>query len=184
MSTLHLISNSQDMMHASCSNCPPVMFEILAPILRNTGKPGLGNWYPQSPLHVMNDTGFLRPTLEPQSSFEILKDAFDVFEMMCIEAFDKETASDEAEAFKIRRDKTWARLVECEESMNEELPSTTKEKAEYAIGVAARIHYRAVVGRVQHEDEANTEDLMRLHDIVREIPPGFWKVAHYVYVWV
>jgi len=103
---------------------------------------------------------------------------------MCIEAFDKETASDEAEAFKIRRDKTWARLERCEESVSEELPLTNKEKAEYAIRVAARIHYRAVVGRVQHEDEVNTEDLMRLHGTVRKIALGFWKVASYVYLWM
>jgi hypothetical protein len=162
------------------------MFDILAPILRNASRPGPNNWYPQSPLHVMNDTGFLRPSLEPQASFEILKDAFDVFEMMCIRAFDPETAADEAEVFKKRRHKIWARLEEFRENtrMNEELPSTNKEKAEYAIRVAASIHYRAVVGRVQHEDRANTEDLMRLYDIVRKINLGFWKVAHYVYLWV
>jgi hypothetical protein len=160
------------------------MFDILAPILRSKSKRGLENWYPQSPLHVMNDISFLRLTLEPQSSFEILKDAFDVFEMMCIEAFDKETASDEAEAFKIRRDKTWARLEQCEESVSEELLPTNKEKAEYAIRVAARIHYRAVVERMQHEDKVNTDDLMRLYDIVRKIALGFWKVARYVYLWM
>lgn len=157
------------------------MFDICPPVLRDTRRSGLECWYPQSPLRVLNDTGFLRPTLEPQSSFEILNDAFDSFEMLCIEAFDPETASDEAEIFQNRLDKIWTRLEKCEGNTSDEVPLTNRERAEHAIRVAARIHFRAVTLKIQHEDEVNRNDLMTLHGILRKIDLRFWKVAHYVY---
>ena len=172
------------MLHASCSNLPPIMFDITAPILRDVRRSGLPQWYPQSPLRVLNDTAFLRPTLELQSSFDILGDAFDCFEMLCIEAFDSDTAMDEAETFKVRRDKVCARLAKIEEQELERPPQTSKGKAERAIRIAAKIHFRATAFRIQHEDEVNTEDLKILYALMRKIEPALWKAAHYVYLWV
>ncbi|KAF2714892.1 hypothetical protein K504DRAFT_367679 [Pleomassaria siparia CBS 279.74] len=174
----------QDMMHATCSNVSPIMFDVYPPILRDMRESGIEHWYPQSPLGVVIDTAFLCPSLELQSSSEILKDAFDAFEMLSIEAFDTETGPDQADVFKLRRDKIYGQLAQCEKEMTEELPYTIQEKAEGAIRIAARIHYRAVVLKVQHEDVLNTEDVTRLYAIMRKIEPGFWKVAYHVYLWL
>lgn len=172
-------------MHASCSNVPPMMFDITDPILRDMRPISLENWYPQSPLRVLNDAGFARPIPELRFSFEILKDAFDAFEMLCVEAFDPDTASEEAPLFKVRREKYWMRLTSREDdSPSEHIPSSTGGKIEKAIHLAAKIHFRAVASRIQHDDEANAGDMKRLHAIIRKIDLGFWKVAHYVYLWM
>lgn len=157
------------------------MFDIYGPILRDMRTAGFEYFYPQSPLRVVNDAGFARPPSELQTSFEILKDAFDGLEMLCIEAFDPETAKDEAEVFKLRREKFWKRLTRDE---SEEAPSTEKGKVEDAIRLAAKIHYRACVYRIQHDDEVNVEDMKKLHTIIRKIDLSFWKVAQHVYLWM
>ncbi|KAF2683627.1 hypothetical protein K458DRAFT_367899 [Lentithecium fluviatile CBS 122367] len=174
----------QDMMHASCSNMLPTMFDITGPILRDVRLNNIENWYPQSPLRVLNDAEFVRPITELQSSFNVLKDAFDAFEMMCIEAFDADTAAEETQPFRLRREQFWARLRIGNGDSSHEIPSTTEVKVEKAVLLTARIHLRAVTMRVQHEDDLNADDMKRLFAIIREIDLKFWKVAHYVYLWI
>lgn len=175
---------SQDMMRATCSNVSPMMFDITGPILRDVQFNHLDNWYPQSPLRVLNDAGFARPIPELQSSFETLKDAFDAFEMLCIEAFDPDTAAEEAAPFKGRRDKFWTHLEKRLPANGDEISSTAKGRVEEAIHLAARIHFRAVAFRIQHNDVVNIKDMKRLYTVIRKLDLGYWKVAHYVYLWM
>lgn len=171
-------------MHASCSNVPPMMFDIQAPNLRDLDPTNIQNWYPQSPLRIINDGVFVQPIMELQASFGTLKDAFEAFEILCIEAFDPETARAEAARFKLRREKFLTRLRHRDSGANDEIPPTANGKAEEAIHLAAKIHLRAVAFRMQHDDEANVSDMKRLHAVIRRIDLGFWKTAHYVYLWM
>ena len=174
----------QDIIHAVCSNKPPMMFDICDPTLRDLCMNRLENWYPQSPLRVMNDGGFTRIDVELQGSFEILRDAFQLFEMLCVEVYDEQTGVDQAEAFGAHRNMAWAKMVREEESMNEDILSSPRSKAEGAIVLAAKIHFRAVVMRTPHHEVANVRDMKKLEGLLRGIDLGFWKIAHYVYLWM
>ncbi|KAF2874014.1 hypothetical protein BDV95DRAFT_565234 [Massariosphaeria phaeospora] len=174
----------QDMMHASCSNIPPMMFDIYGPVLRDIRMNHIERWYPQSPLRVLNDSDFARDIPVLQSSFCILKDAFDNLEMLCIEAFDTDTATEESDVFKSRRENFWARIMQAPETGPDQIPPTTEKKVELAVRLAARIHFRATASRTQHDDAVNADDMVQLHAVLRKIDLGFWKVAHYVYLWI
>jgi hypothetical protein len=171
-------------MHASCSNVPPTMFEITGPILRDVHMNNNEKWYPQSPLRVLNDATFERPIAELQSSFELLKDAFDAFEMLCIEAFDPDTALEEAHSLKFRREKIWAHLVAENSDASGDDSVKSDNDIEEAVLLAARIHFRAVAMRLHHHDDANAADMMRLFSVIRKVDLGLWKMAHYVYLWM
>ncbi|KAF2119902.1 hypothetical protein BDV96DRAFT_641773 [Lophiotrema nucula] len=183
----HLSENIvlQDLIHATCSNVPPFLIDIYGPILRDVRGIGTEPFYPQSPLRVIDTANFdgLDPQL--QSSFQVLKDAFDGLEMLCIEAFDPDTAADEAAAFKIRRDAFWTRLQQSEKRDDtDEVPGALEKRVEEAVRLAATIHFRAVALRIQHGDEANATTIKRLHMLVRKIDRTFWKIAPYTYLWI
>ncbi|KAF2726758.1 hypothetical protein EJ04DRAFT_570977 [Polyplosphaeria fusca] len=171
----------QDYLHAICSNVPPVMVEIDAPTLRHVRGPGIEYFYPQSPLRIINDCA--SPPMKPelQLRFELVKYAFDAFEMLCIEAFDPDTAAEDAKDFQVRRDAFWDMLMRDE---REEIPSNKLDKVQEAIRLACKIHFRAVVLRTQHEDARNENDTKKLHEVIRMIDNSFWKVGHYIYVWI
>jgi hypothetical protein len=161
------------------------MFDITGPILRDVRLNYTEHWYPQSPLRILNDAGFVRPIAELQSSFGRVKDAFEAFEMLCVEAFDPDTASNEKDSFKLRRGKFWIGLLANEEDASrDDIPLTPKAKVEEAVLLAARIHFRAVILRIPHDDSVNEKDMKRLYAVIRAIDLKFWKVAHYVYLWM
>ncbi|KAF1996354.1 hypothetical protein P154DRAFT_321462 [Amniculicola lignicola CBS 123094] len=178
------ISILQDAIHACCSNVSPFMIDITDPVLREVRSLGPEQFYPQSPLRIVNDVGLFRPHTELESSVEILKDAFDGFEMLCLEVFDPTKAAEDEEISRFRRDKSFSRLRPSSVTFGNELPSSALEKAEEAIRLAARIHFRAVALRMPHDDEVNVEDMTRLHTVLRNMDMQFWKVAHYVYLWI
>ncbi|KAF2194566.1 hypothetical protein K469DRAFT_706035 [Zopfia rhizophila CBS 207.26] len=161
------------------------MTDLHGPILRDTVRmPGLEYCCSQSPLRVVNDDGFFRPDSQLKADSEILKDAFNGTEMICIEALHPETAADEAEFFNIRRDKFWNRLTRGEPTTTEDVSPLVKDKVVESIRLAGKIHFRAVAMRIQHDDQINTEDMKRLHMIIRKVDYGSWKIAHYVYLWI
>lgn len=172
-------------MHAVCSNVPPIMFDITGPTLRDALLINVEKWYPQSPLRILNDAAFLRPIPELRSSFELLKDAFDAFEMLCLEAFDQEAVAAESESFQICRGSYWIKLdIEKSATERDEISPIMEDRIEESVRLAARIHYRAVVLRIQHNDTSNEQDMKRLFVITRKIDPVAWRVAHYVYLWM
>jgi hypothetical protein len=142
-------------------------------------------FYPQSPLRVVNDARFTQPPPELRSSCQVLADAFDGFEILCIEAFDEDTAHDEKDTFRERRDKFLDVLQKDRRDTEEdEELSQVELKAREAVSTAARIHFRACAYRIQHDDEVNAEDMRKLCDLLRSIDLRFWKVAYYVYMWM
>ncbi|KAF1952125.1 hypothetical protein CC80DRAFT_508183 [Byssothecium circinans] len=175
----------QDMMYAACSNMPPIMFEVEGPTLRDV-RMGcrLDTCFSQSPLRVLNDAFCAVSVPELSSSSDTLKDAFDAFEMMCIEAFDPDIALDEAFSFKSRYEGIWARLRLGDDNERREVPVSTKDKVKEAIHLTAKMHFRAVVLKIQHEEDINTEDMKKLHATTRSIPLWFFKVAPYVFLWI
>ncbi|KAF2641834.1 hypothetical protein P280DRAFT_516856 [Massarina eburnea CBS 473.64] len=175
----------QDMMHATCSNVLPIMFDIGGPILRDSSRRYcFDTWFRNSPLRSLNDAAFVAPIPELRSSFGVLKDAFDGFEMLCTQVFDPDTASGEANSFKLRYEAIWARLQRGDDASASGMPTSTTGKVEEAVRLTARIHFRAVVEKIRHDDEINTDDVKKLHAITRRIDLGFFKVAPYVFLWI
>jgi len=105
--------------------------------------------------------------------------------MLCVDAFDPDTAAEEMENLKLHREKCWTDLgAKDEDAVNDEIPPTLSSKVEEAVLLAARIHFRAVALRVQHDESVNERDMKRLFTVIRAIDLQFWKVAHYVYLWM
>jgi hypothetical protein len=161
------------------------MFDVSGPILRETyfGKPE--PVYQHSPLRTV-DVGRC-PGLPPdlRSSFDTLNDAWEGFEMVCSESLDMGLGVNEVATLRVRRESFWKRLVETEIILDQEgsfLPPERKTKL--AILYASKIHYRACALKIRHDDPVNEEDMRKLHDVIRKIDAGFWRVAHYVYLWM
>ncbi|KAJ4288429.1 hypothetical protein N0V90_011664 [Kalmusia sp. IMI 367209] len=175
-----------DMMHSSCSNKPPLFLEVKSPVLRDIHVGIRKPFFPHSPLRVVNHPGFTASVSIPELRFslDMLRDAFDGFEMLCVEVFDAETASREAPQLRVRREKYWARLQAQDSSTSETIPPTTEGKVQEAIRVAGTIHFCAVVSRIQHDDELNTPNAQRLHDVLKKLRLDFWKTAPYLYLWM
>ncbi|KAF2651710.1 hypothetical protein K491DRAFT_84284 [Lophiostoma macrostomum CBS 122681] len=179
------MANLQDMIHACSSNVEPFMFDITSPSLRDMRSEKFEYFYPQSPLRVVNDARFTQPPTELRSSFQVLADAFDGFEMLCIETFDEDTANAEANTFQERREKFLEVLHQKGTGADEDAEFPLVElKARDAVSTAARIHFRACAYRIQHNEDVNEEDMRRLRRLLRSIDPRFWKVGYYVYMWI
>ena len=161
-----------------------MLLDIAGPILRDVQRNNIEQQYSQSPLRIVNDAGFVRPITALQSSFGTLKYAFNAFEMLCVEAFDDETAICEADNFGLRRTKYWTILSTEQNAGSDEMPLTVEDRVERAVHLAAKIHLRAVALRKQHDDCINEKDMKRLVDVLREIDAKFWTAAHYVHVWM
>ncbi|KAH7128251.1 hypothetical protein B0J11DRAFT_265622 [Dendryphion nanum] len=172
----------QDMLHAACSNVPPKLFDVAAPLLKGDGTVPEPS-FRQSPLRIDMSYGVHVPPLELAKSHDVLRQAFRSLERLCMEAFDKERAATEEVLIEERRRHFWARLAPPAEkrALGD---MTITERSDEAIRLAAKIHFRATALRIQYEDEVNVEDMKQLHSILRTTDWNFWKVAHYVYLWV
>lgn len=164
-------------MYSICSNVPPVHFQIIGPTLRAVQL--REDQCVQSPLRFLNSGKYKGMISELPACTKILKDAFDVFEMLCIDTCDAETAADAAHLFHIRREEAWGRLQLSLEDGKREQKRMTE-----AIIIAAAIHFRAVVFRIQHSDNINVDDMRRLHAIIKATDYQYWKNAGYVYLWM
>ncbi|KAJ4360289.1 uncharacterized protein N0V89_000850 [Didymosphaeria variabile] len=175
-----------DMMYSSCSNKHPLLMEVQGPILRDIHVGIRKTYFPHSPLRVVNTPEFNGkvPIEELRTSLDVLRDAFDGFEMLCVEAFDPETAAFEAPRFRLRRDKFWARLQAYDTTETEPWTLTTEGKVKEAIRIAGTIHYCAVVSLIQHDDELNSHFVDRLLEILKSLQLDFWKTAPYLYLWM
>lgn len=178
--------HSVDMMHSACSNKQPLFVEVKKPILRDACVGIRKQYFPHSPLRVVNNPGVnATVTIEElRSSLDVLRDAFDGFEMLCIEVFDPGKATNEAPRFRYRRDKFWTRLQACNISETEPSELTTEGKVKEAIRIAGVIHCCAVVSQIQHDDELNTQYVSRLHEVLKKLQLDFWKTAPYLYLWM
>jgi hypothetical protein len=161
------------------------MFIVTEPVLREMKVAGHKDWYRQSPLRVIDDDSFEGLVPELQSCFDTLRDAFNGFEMFCIDAFAPDIGSEEAASLKKTYLKgIWTRLQCRRELTNTERPLSIKDAVEEAVLLAAKIHFRAVGLKIEHDDQRNTQDMKKLHAVTRKIPLGFWKTAIYVYLWM
>ena len=181
-----LTSYRLDYLQSTCSNREPFFFDTTGPVLCDLQSGNRKTFFPQSPLRVLNGPGFPSsiPVPELRSSIDILRDAFDAFEMLCVEVFDPGTAAREASRFKFRREKFWMRMQRHDSAEDEGIPPTMEGKAQEAIELAGKIHFSAVVSRIQHEDEINTTYVTRLHNVLKKLSLNFWKPAPYVYIWM
>ena len=172
-------------MHAVGTNVGPYMLDIIGPTLRDMRTQTFEFFYPESPLRIINNDRFTLVPIELRSCTSVLADAFEGFEMLCIEAFDEDTARDQHQEFRSRKNKFFENWVLCQTGLeaDEEL-SLVEKKAQEVILLAARIHFRACACKVQHEDERNEDDMRRIHDLIRTIDSRFWRSAHYVYLWM
>lgn len=114
----------------------------------------------------------------------MLRDAFDIFDMLCIESFDADRADKEAAQMQHRRQRSWARLQAQDNSETEVTSLSTEEKVHEAIRVAGIIHFYAVVSHTQYDDEVNMQNAQRLHDVLKKLRLDFWKTAPYLYLWM
>ncbi|PVI04800.1 hypothetical protein DM02DRAFT_651241 [Periconia macrospinosa] len=180
------LSCLQDLVYATCSNAPPINFEVTGPALRavQLNMCNLDDDYPQSPLRYLNGGQYEGSILELPYCTEVLKDAFDVFEMLCIEAFDADTAADAAYLFQVRQEQAWGRLQTTMEAEYITKSECAEGKMAEAILLAAVIHFRAVAFRIQHSDSVNTEDMKRLYSAMRAVRNDYWEEASYVYLWI
>jgi hypothetical protein len=158
------------------------MFDIGGPTPRDTWI-GYEHFYPQSPLRIVNDSKFLDLAEEVKSSTYILRDAFNNFDTLCTEAFDSSTVADKTETFRTRRDISWKLLTQ-EAKKGSTRPTTYRDKVKEIIRLTAQIHFRACALGVPHDNELNWENMRKIHGLIREVHFRFWKVAHYVYIWV
>jgi hypothetical protein len=171
------------MINAACSNTSPFMFDITEPVLRDERPSGSEYLHRQSPLRIDNPYKVFCPPQELKASFDIFRNAFHAFDMLCIEVLEPARAKREADSMELRREATWARLIKPEED-GLEPPITPKACVDEAIRISAKIHFRATAMRIPHNDPVNTADLKRLYTLLRQIDTGFWKVAHYSYLWM
>ncbi|KAL5378480.1 hypothetical protein DPSP01_009062 [Paraphaeosphaeria sporulosa] len=175
-----------DMMHSACSNKQPLFTEVKRPILRDPHVGMRKQYFPHSPLRVANNPGFNATVSieELRSSLDVLRDAFDGLEMLCIEVFDPNTATTEGLRFRHRRDKFWTRLQARDISETEPNELTTEGKVKEAIRLTGTIHCCAVVSQIQHDDELNMQYVLRLHEVLKKLQLDFWKTAPYLYLWI
>lgn len=121
---------------------------------------------------------------ELRSSLDVLREAFDVLEMLCMEAFHPDLAAKEAVRFRLRRDKAWARLQAYDTSDADTSALTTEGKIKEAVRIAGMVHCCAVVFQIQHDDESNQQPVGRLQAILKSLQLDFWKTAPYLYLWM
>ena len=173
-------------MHSCCSNKHPFLFRVEKPTLRDA-RPGFQRtFFPHSPLRVANDPAFHAavPIFELRSSLDVLRDAFDGFEMLCVETVNPETVPNRVLRFKSRQEKIWARLQTRGDPEKDPIPSTIVGQVQEAILTAATIHFGVVVSKIQHDDLSNTVNVHRLHNLLKKLPLDFWKTAPYLYLWM
>jgi hypothetical protein len=181
-----LIYLSVDIMHSACSNKQPLFMKVKEPILRDVCTGTRKPYFPHSPLRVVDNLGFNATVSieELRSSLDVLRDAFDGFEMLCVEVFDPKTANNEMLRFRHRREGFWVRLQACDTSEIEPSDLMTEGKVKEAIRIAGTIHCCAVVSQIRHDDELNTQFVCRLHDVLKKLPLDFWRTAPYLYLWM
>lgn len=174
------------MTNSCCSNKTPLLFEIELPVLRDTAVTAQKSYFPHSPLRVVShrDARATVPIPELRSSLDILRDAFDFFEIICNEVVNSRATANEASQIRYRQEKSWARLQTHSKFATDPIPPSTQDKVEEAIKIAGKIHFNAVVSRVQHEDALNTVCVKRLHVVLQTLRLDFWTAAPYLYLWV
>lgn len=181
-----LIHDSVDVMHSCCSNKPPLLFRVDPATLRDARADDRSACFQHSPLRVVKDPEFHAAVLVPElrCSVDILRDAFNGFEMLYMEVVDGETAYNEEPKFRFCRGKMWQRLRIDSNPETDPIPATVEEKVQEAVRLAAIIHFGAVASRIQHGDASNTVCICRLHDLLKGLPLDFWQPVPYLYLWM
>lgn len=181
-----LIHVSVDVMHSCCSNKPPLLFQVERAVLRDTRADDEKICFQHSPLRVVKSPEFHvgMPIAELRCSLDILRDAFNGFEMLYTEIIDGKMAYNEESRFRQYRSKMWERLRIDSNPETDPIPTTVQEKVQEVVRLAAIIHFGAVVSRIQHGDASNTVCVCRLHDLLKGLRLDFWQPAPYLYLWM
>ncbi|CAI6336425.1 unnamed protein product [Periconia digitata] len=178
----------QDFIYSTCSNSPPTHFKITEPTLRAVqfDFSSLESDHPQSPLRILN-SGSLHETVGPhlESLAEVLVDAFDAFEIMCIRTFDPDTAADASCLFQAREAEAWCRLQDMRNTKSQTSVSKSADDDIWeAVTFAAVIHFRAVALQIAHSDAVNAAELERLYTATTAIAHDCWDKESYIYLWI